>query len=294
MTYNKIEFNIISDLGPNVFLISIGNDSFVLKYKKRFTDHTDIMEKFLYPLLSHRFKRELNLNCYLMDNPAIDRSHAKLLFFEKRNYMIFEYINPNALDIAIDDHKIVESYLQFQSALKDFRFSLFSRVYSLNMSFIYLSFRFFLITRSFKHLFLLLNQIIKLNIIQEKLTNNILHKDLKYRKNTISSDKLKLYFIDFETVTIERKWIMLDIVDIAFNPMEFSLNMNLLNAYYNRLDSYTKSKTNIEAQIRFALLRRSVGSYYRDLGHKNELFTFLDSVLLSEKSFKDWINLNVI
>lgn len=286
---NIVDFDLLEELSPNVFLICIGNQLYILKKAKKLADHSDPFEKLLYPLLALRFRKELAINIYLMGIPNSNRTHPSLLQFKKNKHMIFEYIRPTENTTISHTQKIIDSYLQFQNSLSGYRFSFFTRSYNLNLSVLYLSIRLFFLNKSFKTFITIFQLLIKLNKNQTKIVPLVLHKDLKFKKNTVWGNGSKLYFIDFETVTIEKRWILLDVVDMAFNPLNYSLDLNLINEYLKSIDTGLKLQINVEAQIRFALLRRAIGSYERELGHENKLYFFLNSILLRENGFKEWV-----
>lgn len=285
----NIEYEVIRSLGPNVFLISIGELLYVLKSKKKLIDHSDLLEKLFYPILVLRFRKELLINIHLTDRISTFRVYPRLFFHDRLRYMIIEYVKPKSDEVRVSNKTIIDAYLNFQKSLDEFQFSSFNRLYNLNYSVVYLLIRYFFITFSFSTIVTTLKLLINLNKQQTKFSPHVLHKDLKFKKNIIFGKNQKVYFIDFETVTVEKKWILLDIVDMAFNPLDFTLDLSIINLYLDKIENSLKNQINTRAQIRFALLRRNLGSHGRELGHVNNSNLFFTSIILSEKKFNQWM-----
>lgn len=118
------------------------------------------------------------------------------------------------------------------------------------------------------------------------------HNDLANSGNLITSKDGVIYFIDFASASDEKKWVLNDILDLAFNKktleVDSGLFENYLYALKNKIDI---SKLNLKTQVRFILLKRSllrlkkkkVGNLYK---------VFLINTLLDKHAFESWFEKN--
>jgi len=125
----------------------------------------------------------------------------------------------------------------------------------------------------------------------------LLHNDLELNNIVTGLDE-RLYFIDFEDVIHENRWILCDIVDLSFDLNSLAFDRTLFGRYLKRLSAHVSGldNVNIVSQIRLALLRRIIfGLRSRKLSSasKRSCEHFLCSVLLDDKAFNCWYDLNV-
>ncbi len=120
----------------------------------------------------------------------------------------------------------------------------------------------------------------------------LLHKDLRFRQNYLVSETLGLFFIDFGSAIRERRWIMMDVVDLAFDAKRMYVNFDLIEQYY-RILVRENLKVNLKVQVRIALIRKVI-FYLRSReysGDNKALFKiFLFRILLDDQSYDDWFN----
>lgn len=125
----------------------------------------------------------------------------------------------------------------------------------------------------------------------------LLQNDLGLSNIVTGRDK-RLYFIDFEDVIKESRWILCDIVDLSFNLNSLAFDRFLFNSYLNRLSAHVSGLDNVSivSQVRLALLRCIIfGLMSRKLSSssKRGCEHFLCSVMLDDKAFHYWYALNV-
>lgn len=124
-----------------------------------------------------------------------------------------------------------------------------------------------------------------------------IHNDLD-RNNVLLNEKNELFFIDFEDSIYEKKFIFVDIIDLAFNQCDCTISSSLINDYIHELrdNKVNVDSIDIKVQIRFALLRRLIlllVSKKRSESQKNMYKYFLEKVILNDQNYSEWYDLNL-
>ena len=120
------------------------------------------------------------------------------------------------------------------------------------------------------------------------------HGDLGNVSNKISSQDGKVYFIDFAGVKEENKWILIDILEMVVSRETLEVDKGLFNLYLKKMKTKLKRDINIKAQVRVALLRRTLhlmgvgGEKYRQISRE-----FLLKTLINNSSFDGWFEENM-
>lgn len=286
-------FNILKIINNEVSLIEINQNRFILKKTKDKSSVSSLFE-YVILLLKLSIKNEYTINEAILSSQF--RSNVPyLLYTDYKSFMIFEYLE--AIDgIPINfksmsmNKLILKNYLQFHKDLehKEVTFSIFHKLYNINVSYLRASLYYLFELDTFINL---IKVFFISNLSQKKIAYFLVHKDLKNYQN-IMHDFKNIYFIDFANVNIESKWIMTDIVDLAFDLQTKKINFRLIMNY---IDHMNNSKINYKAQVRFVLIRKFLNLifYYKSINKLSiSESNFLKSVLLNEIEYKRWLNEN--
>lgn len=275
------------NINSSVSIVNIRGIRYILKKKLKSKDYYFGFEK-LMSLFNFQFNTELKFNIFLQKNEVFFL-YPKLIETDNKTYFLFEYIDgKNGISEKSDKKKLVHNYFDFQSL--NYTPNMFlSKIYNVNLSYLRAVFS------SIKYptlVFKLILIFFKLNFSQKKLSRVVIHKDLKNYQNTISVDD-KTYFIDFANVTIEKKWIMLDIVDMAFNLNESFIDFEMINYYFLLTQPHIKGIIKVESQIRFILIRKFLFliKYLKKSNSKYDSEAkFLNNVLLDDQEYNIWLS----
>lgn len=126
----------------------------------------------------------------------------------------------------------------------------------------------------------------------------ILHRDLIGHNNILTTSDGKLYFLDFESIVSEKRWILNDIVDLSLG-LDLEFNSRLFNRYLELLKERTdlSDEIHIKAQVRIALMhrviRRLLSSNEYSQKHKQKWLFFLKNTLLNDFQYELWYEKNV-
>jgi hypothetical protein len=290
MLEKKILISMISD---EVSVVNINGTDYILKKRKDIKKSQSIFEYFS-NLFNLSFIRELHVNLAIINTPFV--SHCPRLIYSDYN-SIFLFEKLNAAD-GIQKKKLqddlllllVSNYLYFHTEvnLENAPFKYLYSVYNINFS--YLRATYSQIIHPIR-LFKLHRIFMESNIFQSKVGKYLIHKDLKNYQNIMHNDE-SIFFIDFANTNYETKWIMADIVDLAFSLDTYKLNYNLINTYLANINS---NNINIYYQIRFILVRKFLYYINYHLALKKQVkeeLAFLDKTLLEETSYKKWLKEN--
>jgi len=121
----------------------------------------------------------------------------------------------------------------------------------------------------------------------------LIHNDL-FGENNLLTVNDEIYFLDFETATIEKEWVLKDIIEISFNR-DLSFDKELFFLYVECLDDdYTQYYEN---QFRMILLLRVIklilSSFEENIPLREKHISFLYDIILPRNSFYNWLNENV-
>lgn len=288
-------YKLLRTINNEVSIIQINNNKFIYKRTKNRKSASSFFE-YITLLFKLSFKTELAVNEAILATPFKSKV-PKLLFTDYKSFLVFEYLEatdglPTNKELNLINQTLIEGYLQFHRDLdfKIIRFSKFHSIYSVNLSYFRSSIYYL---KNYSIYIKLVLIFIGSNLKQKKIGRFLIHKDLKNYQN-IMHDNENIYFIDFANVNLENKWIMIDIVDLAFNLDTHNLDESLILLYLEKLNN---PNINSNVQIRFILIRKFLYliGYYRNIkkSHCREL-DFLSKVLLDELGYKTWLNENNI
>ena len=142
---------------------------------------------------------------------------------------------------------------------------------------------------SLKHLLLMLKSY---NGIEKHKNVINIHKDFRNNENILWKSKSKLVFIDFETMYQSNKWLLNDIVDFSYDPIEMSINTSLILEFRNRYYPLV-NEIEIFSQVRISALRKSFSYLIYNWNNKidrDALRQFIIDTILNDQNLNTWIN----
>lgn len=248
-------------------------------------------EYFLYNLLSKYNFRYFNF-------PRVYEKKNKYLlleYIEEKKNKIFNYYDTNELICQIYEFNTVllrnNDYIKF-SFLKMFtnqRVSILKGILSYNKK----------INTNLKlplmSIYILLKDLSKRNKSFKKI-NILTHRDISNNGNIRYDDvKKKLVVFDFGSFSVEKKWILGDLVDITFSMDFLQFNSVLMEEYFKKLKrEYIEilNKINLEDQLRIALLRKSINYLAYSNKQYPKLNNFIQKILLNDILYQKWFYIN--
>ncbi|WP_445157950.1 hypothetical protein [Halomonas sp. E14] len=126
----------------------------------------------------------------------------------------------------------------------------------------------------------------------------LMHNDLNVNNNVLSDQDGSPWFLDFESVTLERKWVFIDVLNLCvIEKNRFEFDADMLRQYLCELDKRGVLSKNfdISLQLRVVLMRVYLQSFrYQKNPELKEVFGhFLTDVLLDKKVYENWYNSNI-
>lgn len=124
-----------------------------------------------------------------------------------------------------------------------------------------------------------------------------LHNDLFGPNNIITGTGGQLYLCDFECVIKERKWILKDVIELAFDKQSMhnlQINVDLIQCYMEMIKDKYDLEVRLESQIRVVLIARTSRimlskSETISESDKRQAEFFFRKILLNEVEFCDWL-----
>ncbi len=125
-----------------------------------------------------------------------------------------------------------------------------------------------------------------------------MHNDLNVNNNVLSDHDGSPWFLDFESVTLERKWVFVDILNLSvIEKNRFEFDVEMLKHYLCELHrrGVLVKDFDIALQLRVVLMRVYLQSfrYQKDPELKAVFGKFLTQVLLDHQAYKRWYMNNV-
>ncbi len=126
----------------------------------------------------------------------------------------------------------------------------------------------------------------------------LMHNDLNINNNLLSDIDGSPWFLDFESVTLENKWVFIDILNLCvIEKNRFEFDADMLQQYLCELhkNGVLAKNFDIELQLRVVLLRVYLQSFrfQKDPKLKETFGRFLTDVLLDDKAYKSWYRSNI-
>lgn len=281
---NKSTWLVETDTNSYIVKTKVEKDS-LLNYKKLLFDN----ELYIYNYLS-----SLNFTYF---------KYPELIYTDNRTYMISKYI-PNNKDYKLSDSlksSMINQLLEFQQKGQGINQNLFRKlVFKIYKSLNWKVFRWSVMNlrRKYGRVYVIksLKVIFESSFSQKKLPISFfIHDDLFGENNYIIDENNEIYFLDFEGAFTERKWILVDIIDMCIDGESLKLDNDRLVYYLNELKKQNikiYDKLNIKAQVRLVLLRKTLqvllfSDHPNAQRDKKKWEAFLD-LLLSNSRYTEW------
>lgn len=120
----------------------------------------------------------------------------------------------------------------------------------------------------------------------------LVHNDLMFSNIRYGSNG-DVVFLDFEDAHTEKRWILVDVVDLVFDKSSGELDVQLLEEYWRSLsvkigEEFTKLK--FRQQVRVCLLRLSIAGRRRTASSEQErcMMERMFMITLKDKLYKNW------
>lgn len=290
-----------SEIRRNVFhIITIDNRELILKTRRTKTDAPRKGPKFagLYYYLNVSFKWEMHFNRELSSTLFNVLKFPKTICTDGKSYIVFEYITGKSLPtVLVDPEVIVEAIVELQEFVlgrqRMFHKHIIGPLRSVSTSTIRGILSIGPKELGLKDTTKALRVFVSMFRKQKKHpSGGWVHKDLKNDGNYIVDAEGNFYLMDFEMVVNEKKWLLVDIVDLAWNPESLDLDYRLIQRYSNAIDIKGTWQLNLLAQIRVALLRKAIFYTRREkYGQKERerIKRFISGTLLNEAAYNNWI-----
>ena len=232
--------------------------------------------------------------------PKLVRTNGKDIF-------IIDYVdfNNRGIDIKVYKSVIIKSIVEFQNVGRD-QSELNGNINQKLLN-IYLSFVYKYISRYGMNIlknYGLADYIKCIRIIilshfkQRKLRHSILvHNDL-HHNNIIIANNGDVYLTDFEGVSLENKWVLVDVATLAVRTHEYLIDTDLILLFLNELmkNKNNKKIINIKVQVRIAILRRIVQLINSSVSPPeviSKYYSFFSEVLTSDKLYDEWYDTKI-
>ena len=322
INFNELEFEIYDTVlirqssSSSIFLINTTEGDFIVRKLAERNKTNNILRK-IYNLLSstttsffneaYIYRKINNIEFQWFKFPSLKKTNQK-------NFIVIDFIpnNGKVYTENIDKNKLIKALFEFQSS------DIFQNKFNFNATYWLARLLRNTSLEIFRHSFggirkkygmklsirctyLLISSRLKLT----KIHPLNMHKDLQYKKdgtlnNIIINDKNEYFFIDFESTTLEKSWILIDIVDICWSVDSLVPDVKLLSIYLNMLmKNNIIKKKDIKSQIRIALMRRSI-SIIESRGttinsvDKERWRNFLQKIILSNQEYNNWYACNIL
>jgi len=293
-----IDITMQRQIKSHVYYLEGPSGRFILKKKRKPGPRDSVAAKVL-AFLDISFQREIFINRQMAEKSFSFFKAPKLVSSDGRDYMLFEYIS--GIDASIKDltkEEIACSLYEFQNSFMNPYASLFDRIVSMGMKPISSLLRGILAIVLFQCGFDYARKAlhaVKLSFRRQKPLKQakLLHKDLRYDENYIISDKNELYLIDFASVVTERRWIMLDLIDVSFDAERLEVDFSLIKEYHQQLAKTqdVNGEVDLKAQVRIALMRKLIYYMHRSKysnEQKKAFKRFLCETVLDDDSYEKW------
>lgn len=247
---------------------------------------------------------EIEQNTYIeLENRLFKKfNYPNIIENKKDTYILMDYIPGKIGFKNCNVNNVLESLIEFQTSGIYFYSSLYQKlIWQLSRGIFFQIFRWLLINIPDKYSFKLsikcMYVLFKEQLNQKKLAKPlIIHNDL-FGPNNIITLNDKIYYLDFESTVIEKRWCLIDIVDLCIREDSTEFNTLLLSQYLSKLSQKgtTFNEDDLLRQIRVGLLRRSLAILIStDKLKASTLWkNFIEDVLVNDVKYKEWFDTKV-
>ncbi|MCK8816307.1 hypothetical protein MWH28_02880 [Natroniella sulfidigena] len=287
------------------YILETKEEKFLLKYVAPKKGILQTISRFFIGN-SLSFKSEVMTYKELIKNKFKYFNYPSLLETDPESYILTQYISNSSYisDISdISSDNLILSLLEFQTFDLQLNYSfLENKMVNLTRKPSWKIIQFGLFkTESQFNLFTILKMIyvvLMCNLLQDKNKDYLLiHNDLfgsNFFSNNMFECKDKIYYCDFESIVKEKKWFLIDIIDLALDIEEkIKINADLIAKYLFELkkNKIINVPLQLKCQIRIALLRRIIqiiASKKQDPEQIKIATDFLNNILLNERKYNNW------
>jgi hypothetical protein len=113
-----------------------------------------------------------------------------------------------------------------------------------------------------------------------------------HRENVLFGEDGHLYFIDFEFVRKQKKWLMTDIVRYAIDAISFEMNLSLIKIYMDKAKKHFPG-LNYSVQLRLAMLWYTISLLYNHhtpIESRRKIKEFIAHTLLQNDAWTAWFD----
>lgn len=311
--YKNRILNIMKELGCNVksieqihnlsYTVICEDEKYIVKFAK-YKKGSNFSKNSLEKIISRKYlNTEINIYEYLNSISLKYFNTPKLIAFKRNQYIVIQYIDDiTKINIAKHEKDIINALYEYNCILIEYKNLNFqSRIFNAfkrsNFKIIY-----FTLSKCFKFLnikeMLKIYYIILINTMKQKKFNHpiLLHKDITTIKKNIFFSNESILLIDFESTVVESRWILLDVIDLAF--CDFKINGTVINHYLEKIKKGNKitEKIHLNSQIRICVLYRVLeylsGVDDIEIETTKDYLNFFKKVLLNDDGFNSWIEEN--
>lgn len=293
----------------NVFILTRNNNHYFAKFKKNPRHATKFLSQLmdLIGFTNILFEKELAILQSLNKISFNSFKYPKLVDSDNRTYFITEYIDGKS-QIKLNKYtkeSIIEALTEFHKhahlmqlhkshkfisfLVKPMSFILRTSVTNVlkycgpTVAVKVLALSAKMVLRNNKQSnFILSHSDIRQEVFIEYPDDNVFFQNLMIDKNE------KIYFIDFGSTVILKRFFMIDIVNLAFNARKEKLNWQWIKDFLKNMDSWISyTESNLKDQIRIALLINILNRIY-GAKYRKESILFLRKIILSDAGFDSW------
>jgi len=282
-------------IGRSAYLVSRGEDARVRKYAPPVGGIMNMLSRKLFGT-SLPFANERRVNRILMDEEFKYFVHPGLTIFDQPEMLEFEYL------VGEDVSKLDADQLSLALAgLLEFS-SLGDRYVAVGLEGFVLRLlespgirtgRMIIgsdtaLRNKIRGLWL----VVKYYFAQPSIGPVLIHNDLMF-SNIRHGPNGDIVFLDFEDAHTERKWILVDAIDLVFDKSSGTLNVRLLEEYWRSLSAKIGEefeKLKLKQQIRVCLLRLSITGRRRtaSTGQERCMMERIFMITLNDELYQNW------
>jgi len=290
---------VISKLGRNSYLGYRDGRKCVIKLQSRRASVAGLFARMLVGG-SLRFRNELIVNRCLSAETFRSLRFPRMLESDGLTCAVFDFVEGReGLDRSVvSDEQIVDSLIELHTLQIRPRYSLRERLalmmLRLPISLLRRILDLFWRQRDIGVLVRCLLVLIRCCAKQRPIgTGLLVHNDL-LSNNILTDADGRWFIVDFENCFPESKWVLIDVVDVAFDRSTLQLDVALVSQYVCRLQKsgIDTRPVNLELQIRLILTCRIIQAIrsprYGD-ADRSRFSGFLRDVLLNDSEFRLWL-----
>ncbi|MDW7670538.1 MAG: phosphotransferase [Bacillota bacterium] len=293
--------------GASVLLVEKGNRKYVLKLDKT-PDEGALLKNVLMSFLPR--SRYLNKEILIYRQLGRERRKAftfpKALRYQENRYLLMEYVHgTSGWDRKrVSDRELAAALIEFnqigESLAADPLFSTHRSVAVKPVHKIVIwTVTKVLLTQGTASCFRCLKTLRTCVSKQQKLPFTfMIHRDLSNKDNNVLTTDENVCFFDFESVILEDKWVLQDLLDMAVS-LDLRVNTDLVKAYLEKMKETgcDVSAIDVPTQLRMMLLFRMIQRIHSKKEFlkpfRQQSIRFFHNVLLDDGAYAQWFSEHV-